>query len=99
MRRRGRSLRGRRPHRGAFCPDCRLQGNGLRVGEIEVSAGGTGAPLSGVGWSDHCGSARSAGAIMIYTIVWLPTAEAELAQIWLDAADKNAVTQAANRID
>jgi hypothetical protein len=36
---------------------------------------------------------------MIYTVVWLPTAEAELARLWNTAADRNAVASAADRID
>jgi plasmid stabilization system protein ParE len=36
---------------------------------------------------------------MPYTVVWLPTAQNELARIWLQAPDKQRVTAAANRID
>ncbi len=36
---------------------------------------------------------------MNYTVVWRPTAERALAQIWVDAADRQAVTDAANLID
>ena len=36
---------------------------------------------------------------MIFTVVWLPTAEAELARIWNTAADRDAVAAAADRID
>jgi hypothetical protein len=36
---------------------------------------------------------------MRYTVLWEPSAEAELAQIWLDAADRRAVQEAADRID
>jgi hypothetical protein len=36
---------------------------------------------------------------MSYTVVWKPEAERRLAQLWLDAADRNAVTQAAHQID
>jgi plasmid stabilization system protein ParE len=34
-----------------------------------------------------------------YSVIWLPDAEAEMAQIWLDAADRAAITAAANAID
>jgi len=34
-----------------------------------------------------------------YTVIWKPEAEAELAELWLEAADRSAVTSAANRID
>ena len=36
---------------------------------------------------------------MKYTVVWKAAAEEELAQMWLDAADRSAVTVAANGID
>jgi len=36
---------------------------------------------------------------MKYTVVWKPTAERELAQIWTEAADRNSVTAAAAEID
>jgi len=36
---------------------------------------------------------------MIYTVVWLPAAEQELAEIWLRASDRRAVTQASDRIE
>jgi hypothetical protein len=36
---------------------------------------------------------------MIYTVVWLQLAEQELADVWLRASDRRAVTQAANRIE
>ena len=36
---------------------------------------------------------------MIYTVVWKTSAEEELAQLWIQAPDRAAVTQAANRID
>jgi plasmid stabilization system protein ParE len=36
---------------------------------------------------------------MRFTVTWHPTAEAELAEIWLHASDQASVTQAANRID
>jgi plasmid stabilization system protein ParE len=36
---------------------------------------------------------------MIFTVLWTPTAEQELASIWLDAEDRNAVTSAAHTID
>ena len=34
-----------------------------------------------------------------YTVVWLEDAQDELAQIWLDAEDRQAVTQASADID
>ena len=36
---------------------------------------------------------------MIYTVVWLPSAIGQLAQMWTDAHDREAVTAAADRID
>jgi plasmid stabilization system protein ParE len=36
---------------------------------------------------------------MKYKVDWLPAAEQELADIWLQAADRNAVSQAAHAID
>ena len=36
---------------------------------------------------------------MRFTVTWHPTAEAELAKIWLQASDQTSVTQAANEID
>ncbi len=36
---------------------------------------------------------------MIYTVVWLPAAERELAALWVDPATRPGVTQAANQID
>lgn len=36
---------------------------------------------------------------MIFTVVWKPTATSELAEIWLNAADRAAVTAAAHQID
>jgi hypothetical protein len=34
-----------------------------------------------------------------YTVLWKPEAERRLAELWLNAVDRNAVTQAANEID
>ena len=34
-----------------------------------------------------------------HTVVWLQDAQDELAQIWLDSDDREAVTQATSRID
>jgi hypothetical protein len=34
-----------------------------------------------------------------YTVVWLASAEAELATIWLSATDRDAVSRAAQQID
>jgi plasmid stabilization system protein ParE len=36
---------------------------------------------------------------MNYTVVWRPTAEQRLAQIWTDAVDRRAITDAADLID
>jgi len=36
---------------------------------------------------------------MKYTVLWKPTAEADLARIWTAATDRNAVAAAADRID
>lgn len=36
---------------------------------------------------------------MKFTVIWRPSAEAELALIWTESADRSAVTRAANRID
>lgn len=36
---------------------------------------------------------------MRYTVVWRPSAERSLAEIWTSAPDRHAVTEAANSID
>jgi plasmid stabilization system protein ParE len=36
---------------------------------------------------------------MKHIVIWTPVAEQRLAQVWLDAADRDAVREAANRID
>ena len=36
---------------------------------------------------------------MRYTVVWTPTAEQDLASVWLTAPDREAVNSAANTID
>ena len=36
---------------------------------------------------------------MRFAVTWHPSAEQELAEIWLQATDRQAVTQAANSID
>ncbi len=36
---------------------------------------------------------------MIFTVVWKPTATSELADIWLNAEERAAVTAAAHQID
>lgn len=36
---------------------------------------------------------------MIYTVVWKPAVENDLANEWMTATDQSAVTDAANRID
>lgn len=36
---------------------------------------------------------------MNFTVVWRPTAEAQLAELWTDAGDPSAVSAAADQID
>lgn len=36
---------------------------------------------------------------MRFTVIWLPTAQNQLALLWLNAADQNAVTAAQHQID
>lgn len=36
---------------------------------------------------------------MIFTVVWLPSAQDELIDIWLTSNDRQSVTEAANAID
>jgi hypothetical protein len=36
---------------------------------------------------------------MKYTVTWIPSASDELAELWIQASDRKAVEQAANRID
>jgi hypothetical protein len=36
---------------------------------------------------------------MTYTVVWKPEAERRLATLWTEAADRKAITEAANAID
>jgi hypothetical protein len=36
---------------------------------------------------------------MNYTVIWKPSAEQELALIWINASNRRAITAAANRID
>jgi hypothetical protein len=36
---------------------------------------------------------------MRYTVTWHPSAEQELADIWLESTDRNEITQAANSLD
>ena len=36
---------------------------------------------------------------MIWTVIWLPAAEQELAALWLDPITRSQVTQSANHID
>ena len=36
---------------------------------------------------------------MTYTVLWKPSAEAELVRIWTEAAERTAVAAAANEID
>ena len=36
---------------------------------------------------------------MNYTVVWKPSAEEELTRIWMEAADRSAVTSAAGEMD
>ena len=39
------------------------------------------------------------GAGMKYTVIWRPSAERFLAELWTDGPDRQAVTDAANEID
>jgi mRNA-degrading endonuclease RelE of RelBE toxin-antitoxin system len=34
-----------------------------------------------------------------YTVTWKPEAERRLAELWMNASDRNAITEAANEID
>ena len=36
---------------------------------------------------------------MNYTVTWTPTAEQELAAVWLGSSERNAVTTASHRLD
>jgi hypothetical protein len=36
---------------------------------------------------------------MIFTVVWMPNSEERLADVWLNAPDRRAVTRSAHRID
>ena len=36
---------------------------------------------------------------MIYTVIWIPSAEARLVTLWSNAIDQQAVADASNRID
>ena len=36
---------------------------------------------------------------MSYTVIWLKSAESELAEVWLNATNRDQVTAAANEID
>ena len=36
---------------------------------------------------------------MRYTVVWMPRAEQRLAQLWLDASDRPALTRSADTLD
>ncbi|MBP87944.1 MAG: hypothetical protein CMJ64_14675 [Planctomycetaceae bacterium] len=36
---------------------------------------------------------------MPFTVVWLPAAEADLADLWLNSGDRDAITKAASEID
>jgi plasmid stabilization system protein ParE len=36
---------------------------------------------------------------MTYTVVWVPSAESDLATLWVNSADRQAVAEAADRID
>jgi hypothetical protein len=36
---------------------------------------------------------------MRFTVLWVKKAEQELAELWLNALDRTAITQASNRID
>jgi hypothetical protein len=36
---------------------------------------------------------------MRYTVIWQPSAEQELADLWMNAEDRNVITEAADQID
>ena len=36
---------------------------------------------------------------MTYTVLWTPLAQGQLAQLWLDAVDRDSVTRAASLLD
>jgi hypothetical protein len=36
---------------------------------------------------------------MTFSVLWLPVAEQQLAEVWVNASDKTAVTEAAREID
>jgi hypothetical protein len=36
---------------------------------------------------------------MRYTVTWLPSAQSELARLWMQGADRQAISDASNRID
>jgi hypothetical protein len=36
---------------------------------------------------------------MIYTVIWIPTAQADLATLWTQATDRSEVTLAADHLD
>lgn len=36
---------------------------------------------------------------MKYMVIWLPDAQDQLAELWMNATDRNAVTQATHQID
>lgn len=36
---------------------------------------------------------------MRYTVIWKPAAEQELADLWMNAEDRNAIAEAADQID
>src|SRR6266851_4835484 len=61
---------------------------------------GIGSPRSRNRWPTSCGDSKRAGAIsMTYTVVWEPSAQQDLARIWLNASDRNSVTAASAAID
>src|SRR5439155_12653685 len=45
------------------------------------------------------GDLEATGAVMNYTVVWQPTADAMLADAWTKSRNRNAVTAAADRVD
>ena len=62
-------------------------------------AGGVGATAPRAARSHSAGNLEEPGASMIFTVTWKPTADDELADLWLKGPDRAAITAAANAID
>src|SRR2546426_1104310 len=57
------------------------------------------ATTQGAAWAHFGGDLGEAGPAMTFTVTYKPSAEQELADVWINAPDRQAVTAAANRID